>query len=1657
MSTNKKFRIQNGADIHGGGLSIDDVIVIGADGKVVAGAIQEAVAELTAADIADLQAQVTAILGTSPETLDTLQEIVTAFQDADTNLVASVASNSSDIATINDTLQSGVATPSDIAALEATIGDTELLPPAPPTFDGRLVVQSKSGPSDYPEAIHIYDPENPTTPISIVNPAADGEHAWDRFGESVAQNGSVLAVASPAEELDSGSSSLGVVWIYDTNDLSVAPTPISPPKTNTGFGGNGSIALSSTHLFVGAPWWYTPSTRQEFLDLGDWTQRNLQSTGAVLIYSLADLSADPVVLHSDSPSSSGSSTGFGYSVEVSDNKLIVGSINDLIANGGLSTDDENTAPHGGGSSTIFDISGGGSSLTSSSYTHKLTAQSSAPGWKNFGKFSFVDGDDLWISTGSPSYGSAGTTYNLPVGNVAGSIHKFSLSNPTSTPIVSFTTTDFGNGGSASDYFGENIAFTDTHVIVTAHGLDNGGQSMSGFVCLYNKSSGNKSSLNFPPNHVTRSAEFGRSIAVVDDKLYVSRYVTYGQDTNTSNATPNGNGEVWVYDTNNLSSTPTALYEANLNSNEEFGLSLHKIGMPVASVGQLTVAQSINELQSEIDSLSSLQSGDTSSLTSAIATAKSEAISTAATDATTKADAAEASAKAHADAGDASLQGQIDIIVGSSPASLDTLQEIVTAFENADGTLTGAVAQNASDIVAEASRATAAESANAAAIAAANSRTSGISTSSGSSNIEMAAEVDMDSNKVTNMADPTAAQDAATMAYVDAGDSASVSTAAADATSKADAAEASAKAYADQVVAATVDAAPAALDTLNELAAALGDDENFASTVTASISTKADDAATTAALDLKEDKTVVADLDTFVKGPGSYSLSNDASTNIESWGLGNGASRIGYSNGALSWSMDDTSATGGFNYQQNSLTYHAMSNLVVGTDYVLTITSPSRAGNLTVVVGDSSNTVDASVVMPAGNTPVTSQIEFTASANFRIIALDAASTGVYSISSIQVTDAETLQTSATQVVPAINEVHAELDALSATQSGDTSSLTTAIATAKSEAISTASADATAKADAAETDAKAYADQVVAATVDAAPAALDTLNELAAALGDDANFASTVTASIATKASQVDHDAEVARATAAEGVNASAIAATNARTSGISTSSGSTDIKMNAEVDMDSNNIKNANDVYAARGFIDTIESNDLKVQTGTVDFEGSIVNFGSSTITGGGFGNATKAEIDQHLNIPTANAGEFVKWTGTDYEWTDLVSGRLATDQLQIASGGSITATGPGGTFDFQDGIVMLSGSDVRVDTPTDVGQAANKGYVDAETTLVAGDGISIDNLTHTVSLDGSAISQNLVPDSDNVYTLGSPDKVWKDVYIGPGSLYIGGQKVIEDNSGTITINADPNQNLTVQTTGTGGLNVQSTGSGGISIDAASEAVQVKSDMVVSVGKTISTVGGAATKFGGDIDMQTNTVSGLGAPSMDADAATKLYVDDRIAEATISGGKTFSDDVIISGNLTVSGTTTTVNSETISLADNIIDLNSNLTSGAPSEDAGIRIMRGDASAVQLRWNETSDHWETYNGSAWTKIALSTSDLAEGSNHYFTEERAKACLTGGLCITYSSVTGEIKVDQAEAESTLRVAESVASDDADKLDGQEGTYYRINVYNVAGTLVN
>ena len=105
--------------------------------------------------------------------------------------------------------------------------------------------------------------------------------------------------------------------------------------------------------------------------------------------------------------------------------------------------------------------------------------------------------------------------------------------------------------------------------------------------------------------------------------------------------------------------------------------------------------------------------------------------------------------------------------------------------------------------------------------------------------------------ITNLTTPTNAGDAATKGYVDTNDALKLNltggtmsgniamggSAVTGLGTPSASSDAATKGYVDSEVAALVDSAPAALDTLNELAAALGDDANFSTTITTSIATK----------------------------------------------------------------------------------------------------------------------------------------------------------------------------------------------------------------------------------------------------------------------------------------------------------------------------------------------------------------------------------------------------------------------------------------------------------------------------------------------------------------------------------------------------------------------------------------------------------------------------------------------------------------------------------------------------------------------------------------------------------------------------------------------------------------------------------------------------
>ena len=251
-------------------------------------------------------------------------------------------------------------------------------------------------------------------------------------------------------------------------------------------------------------------------------------------------------------------------------------------------------------------------------------------------------------------------------------------------------------------------------------------------------------------------------------------------------------------------------------------------------------------------------------------------------------------------------------------------------------------------------------------------------------------------------------------------------------------------------------------------------------------------------------------------------------------------------------------------------------------------------------------------------------------------------------------------------------------------------------------------------------------------------------------------------------------------------------------------------------------------------------------------------------------------------------------------------------------------------------------------------------------------------------LAGGTLAGSIIPSADITYDLGSSSRQWKDIYVGPGSLYVNGQQVISDNSGTIAITADTNQNISILTAGTGDIELTSGGD-----------IQLKTDVVLTAAKTISSTGGV--KFASNININSNSINNLSDPTVAQDASTKAYVDgatwltggDGITNSSatltvdstvvrtsgnqsIAGNKTFSGTTTISGALASTGTS-------VEFADNLLTLNADAT-GTPSDNVGIIVERGDSTNVQLRWNEADDTWEYTNDGAAYKDLISLDSIS-----------------------------------------------------------------------------
>ena len=150
------------------------------------------------------------------------------------------------------------------------------------------------------------------------------------------------------------------------------------------------------------------------------------------------------------------------------------------------------------------------------------------------------------------------------------------------------------------------------------------------------------------------------------------------------------------------------------------------------------------------------------------------------------------------------------------------------------------------------------------------------------------------------------------------------------------------------------------------------------------------------------------------------------------------------------------------------------------------------------------------------------------------------------------------------------------------------------------------------------------------------------------------------------------------------------------------------------------------------------------------------------------------------------------------------------------------------------------------------------------------------------------------------------------------------------------------------------------------------------------------------------------------------------------DETIAGNKTFSNNITITGNLSVEGTTTTIDSTTVNIGDNILELNY----GGSQTTGGILIKDGTGDSTvsgSLLWDSTNDYWKagklgsesevivasnivenlptgTVSGSSQISLSgFNTSQLSENTNLYYTDTRVKTKLDAELVLSGSNLEG------------------------------------------------
>ena len=278
-------------------------------------------------------------------------------------------------------------------------------------------------------------------------------------------------------------------------------------------------------------------------------------------------------------------------------------------------------------------------------------------------------------------------------------------------------------------------------------------------------------------------------------------------------------------------------------------------------------------------------------------------------------------------------------------------------------------------------------------------------------------------------------------------------------------------------------------------------------------------------------------------------------------------------------------------------------------------------------------------------------------------------------------------------------------------------------------------------------------------------------------------------------------------------------------------------------------------------------------------------------------------------------------------------------------------------------------------------QQSIKAYVDAQDANIAGDTLTFTNKTFDANGTGNSISNIETADfasaafkdednmaSDSATAVASQQSI--KAYVDAEDANIAGDTLTFTNK-TFDANGTGNSisNIEVADFASGVVDTD------ISAVSASDNTLASAKAIKSyVDGEISALSSTTIEEGNSSVDVDDGASGAGQVVINVDGNNELVINDTSA--------TFSGNVVVSGNFTVNGTTTTVATTNTIVSDSLIELG-NGTTGAPANDAGLVIERGDSNNAFIGFDESEDKFKmgtgTFTGASTGNLTITTGTL------------------------------------------------------------------------------